>query len=71
MPRVDLHVVRERARWRLQSADGTTLAVFDDSETALAAACRRGKDLEAKGLVARIHFHPPGKSAQVFNYPAD
>jgi hypothetical protein len=71
MRRIDLHIVRELHRWQIQSAQGITLAAFENSEDALAAACSRARVLQAKGLSARVHLHQPGKVPEVFDYPPE
>jgi hypothetical protein len=39
-------------------------------QAAIEAASHRGRELEARGLSARVHLHLPGKAPEVFTYPA-
>jgi hypothetical protein len=68
--RLDFHIVRELRRWQIQTAQGMNLAAFDDAEAALKAACAHARQLEEKGLSARVLLHMPGKAPEVFDYPS-
>jgi hypothetical protein len=70
MPRIDLHVVRMTRRWRLQNADAKTLAAFESVEEALENGQARARQLQARGLNARVTIHRPGKSPEVHDFPA-
>jgi hypothetical protein len=67
--RIDLHIVKDLHRWHIQSARGISLAVFKNTDDALAAAERRARELQTKGLSARVHLHRLGKPPEVFDYP--
>ena len=67
--RMDFHIVRERFHWQIQSAQGTRLAIFDDSEKALAVARAYALQLEGKGLSTRVLLHKPGQEPEVYDYP--
>lgn len=67
--RIDLHVVKQSEAWHLQSARGTTLAVFNNAEEALTAARERAKDAQAHGLSARIVVHHSGIAPEIHEFP--
>jgi hypothetical protein len=67
--RIDLHIVKDLRRWHIQSARGISLGVFPDTDDAFAAAERRARELQAKGLSARVHVHRLGEAPEVFDYP--